>query len=163
MSKSGYSSTTQGEVALAGAGTVLNLLGVKAGTELSVDLLGWWVDFDSITAVDKPVRCGIYICTFATNAPGTNSTTVAIKRNYGRSLGTGFSAAKNWTTAPTAIDTEPLDEFALDANKGMYRYDWPLGQTPDCGLAEGFLIRTLVETGDSTLAVARAGMRYERG
>jgi hypothetical protein len=162
MSKSGYTITTQGEVSMLAAGTVLNLLGVKAGAEFGVDLVGWWIDFDGVTAVDRPIRCGLYPCTFATNAPGTNSTTVVVKQNYGRVAGTGFSGAKNWTTAPTVIETEPFDEFSLDANKGMYRYDWPLGMSPDSPLGQGFLIRTLVETGDTTTAVARAGLKFER-
>jgi hypothetical protein len=163
MAKSGYAITTQGEVSLLAAGTVLNLLGVKAGTDMGVDVISWWVDFDGVTAADKPVRVGLYACTFATNAPGTNSTSVVVKQQYGRVAGTGFTGAKNWTTAPTVIDTEPLDEFSLDANKGIYRYDWPLGQSPDTPLANGVLIRVLVETGDSTAAVARAGLKFERG
>lgn len=163
MSKSGYSITTQGEVALAAAGTVLNLLGVKAGTDQNVDLVSWWIDFDGVTAADKPVRVGLYVCTFATNAPGTNSTSVTVKQQYGRVAGNGFTAAKSWSSAPTVIDSEAVDEFSLDANKGLYRYDWPLGQSPDTPLAQGFLIRLLVETGDTTAAVARAGMKFERG
>lgn len=163
MSKSGYSITTQGEVALASAGTIRDLLGVKAGTDQNVDLVSWWVDFDGIAAADKPVRVGLYVCTFATNPPSTNSTTVVVKQDYGRVAGNGFTAAKNWTTAPTVIDSEPIDEFSLDANKGLFRYDWPLGQTPDTPLSQGFLVRVLVETGDSTSAVARAGLKFERG
>jgi hypothetical protein len=163
MAKSGYSVTTQGEVALAAAGTVLNLLGVKAGTDQNVDLVSWWIDFDGVTAADKPVRVGLYTCTFATNPPGTNSTSVTVKQQYGRVAGNGFTAAKGWSAAPTVIATEPIDEFSLDANKGLYRYDWPLGQSPDCALSEGFLVRVLVETGDSTAAVSRAGLKFERG
>jgi hypothetical protein len=163
MTKSGYTVTTQGEVGLEAAGTVLNLLGVKAGADQNVDVLSWWIDFDSVSAVDKPVRVGLYTCTFATNPPGTNSTSVVVKQKYGRVAGNGFTAAKTWTVAPTVIDTEPLDEFSLDANKGLYRYDWPLGSTPDSPLAQGFVIRTLVETGDTTSAVARAGLKFERG
>lgn len=163
MSKSGYSVTTQGEVALAAAGTVLNLLGVKAGTDQNVDLISWWIDFDGVTAADKPVRVGLYTCTFASNPPGTSSTSVVVKQQYGRVAGNGFSAARSWSSAPTVIDTEPIDEFSLDANKGIYRYDWPLGQTPDSALSQGFLIRVLVETGDSTSAVSRAGLKFERG
>jgi hypothetical protein len=163
MSKSGYAVTTQGEVALAAAGTVLNLLGVKAGVDQNVDLVSWWIDFDGIAAADKPVQVGIYACSFATNAPGTNSTSVVVKQQYGRVVGNGFTAARSWSTAPTVIDTEPIDEFALDANKGLYRYDWPLGSTPDTPLGQGFLVRVRVETGDSTAAVTRAGMKFERG
>jgi hypothetical protein len=163
MSKSGYTITTEGEVALAAAGTVKTVLGVDTGTDMGVDVLSWWVDLDSITAGDKPVKVSLLVCTFATNAPGTNSTSVTVKQAYGRVAGTGFTAAKNWTSEPTTVESQSYDEFSLDSNKGLFRYDSPLGATFDCALGSGFIIRALIESGDTVTAAIRAGMKFERG
>ena len=162
MAKSGYSVTTEGEVTLAAAGTAKTILGVDANSNFGINLLGWWVDFDGVTSSNPPVKLQLLVCTFATNAPGTNSTSVTVKQNYGRLANTGFAAARNWTAEPTVIESQAYDEFALDPVKGLYRYDWPLGQEPDCALDSGFIIRALVETGDSVTAAIRAGMRFER-
>jgi hypothetical protein len=164
MAKSGYTITTEGEVALAAAGTVKTVLGVDSGTDLCPDILSWWVDLNSITAGDHTVKISLLVCTFATNGPGTNSTSVTVKQAYGRVAGTGFTAAKNWTAEPTTVESQSYDEFSLDANKGLWRYDSPLGQTYDCALGSGFIIRALIETGDTvTAASIRAGMKFERG
>ena len=96
MAKSGYSFTSEGEVALAAAGTAKTILGCKATSDFGIDLCSWWVDFDSVTAADKPVKIQLLVCSFATNAPGTNSTSVTVKQNYGRLAGTGISAAKSF-------------------------------------------------------------------
>lgn len=162
MSKSGYSITTEGEVALAAAGTVKTVLGVDANANFGIDLQGFWVDFDGITSSDKPVKIQIAVVTFATNPPGTASTSVTVKQAYGRLASTGFAAAKNWTTEPTVIESQAYDEFSLDANKGLFRYDWPEGKTPDCALDSGFILRALIESGDTVTAAIRAGMRFER-
>ncbi len=160
--KSGYKVHTEGEVALAAAGTVLNVLGVAGNANFGVVLKEVWVDLDGVEASDKPVRISVARCTFATNAPGTNSTSVTVKQCYGRHANTGFAAAKNWTAAPTVIETVADEEFSLDPNKGMFRYPWPLGEESDSALGEGWLVRALVETGDSTSAVIRAGLRVCR-
>lgn len=162
MAKSGYACTTEGEVSLAAAGTVKTVLGVKADADFGVDLKGWWVDFDSVTASDKPAKIQLLVVTFATNAPGTASTSVTVKQLYGRLAATGFTAAKNWTTEPTTVESQAYDEFSLDTTKGLYRYDWPLGETPDAALGSGFIVRVLVESGDTSSGACRAGLRFER-
>jgi len=160
--KSGYKAHTEGEVALAAAGTTLNVLGVAGNANFGVVLKEVWLDFDGTDATNRPVKLFLARCTFATNAPGTASTSVTVKQSYGRHAGTGFTAAKNWTTAPTVIETVAEEEFSLDPNKGMFRYPWPLGEEPDSALGEGWLLRALVESGDTVSASIRAGMRFTR-
>jgi len=160
--KSGYKCHTEGEVALAAAGTTLNVLGVAGNANFGICLKELWFDFDGTTATNNTVRLMLARCTFATNAPGTNSTSVTVKQSYGRHAGTGFAAAKNWTAAPTVIETVAEEEFRLDPNKGMFRYPWPLGEEPDSALGEGWLLRALVETGDTVSATIMAGMRFIR-
>lgn len=160
--KSGYKCHTEGEVALAAAGTVLSVLGVAGNANFGVVLKEVWLDFDGVTSGQRPVRLSLARCTFATNAPGTNSTTVTVKQSYGRHIATGFAAGKTWTAAPTVIETVAEEQFALDPNLGMFRYPWPLGEEPDTALGEGWLLQALVETGDTVSASIRAGLRFAR-
>lgn len=163
MSGSVYTITTEGEVALNAAGTVKTVLGCKGDASTPILLKEWWLDFDGVVASDKPVKCSLLVCTFATNAPGTSSTSVTVKQTSGRNAGTGITAAKAWSAEPTVVESQSYDEFALDANKGLYRYTWPLGDEPDCALGSGFIIRALIENGDAVTAAVRAGMRFARG
>jgi hypothetical protein len=155
-----YKATTEGEVALAAAGTTKSILGIAGNANFGMELKEIWVDFDGVDATNKPVRIIIARSTFATNAPGTASTSVTVIQSRGRHAATGFSAAKNWTTEPTVITAE--EDFSLDPNKGIYRYAWPLGEEPDTVLGSGWVIQALVETGDTVAAAIRAGMRVTR-
>ncbi|MFF0864152.1 hypothetical protein ACFYUV_20505 [Nonomuraea sp. NPDC003560] len=161
MAKSGYSITTEGAVAL-GAATAKTILGVKSGATTAnhgVDLKKFRVSFDGVTASAVPVVVEVCLCSFSANAPGTNSTALAtpgIVQAYGRAPATGFTAAKNWTTEPTALTV--IESFLLTPNGGVVFYDWPLGDTPDSALGEGFAIRC---TAPATVNV-RAGMLFER-
>lgn len=157
MAKNGYAVTTEGAVAL--STSAKSILGVKSGTTTAnhgVDLLGIRVAFDGVTAAATPVLVELCAATFATNSPGTNSTAVSVRQLYGRAAGTGFSAAKNWTSEPTALTV--IDEWLLSPNGGLVIYDWPLGTSPDSPLGEGFVIRC---TADAAVNV-RATMKFER-
>lgn len=141
MAKSGYSSTTEGAVALSAA-TAKSIIGVKSGATTAnhgVDFKKFRVSFDGVTPSAVPVLIEVCAATFATNAPGTNSTSTTVRQDYGRLAGTGFTTAKNWTTEPTVLTV--IEEFTLTPNAGTYAYDWPLGDSPDSALGEGFVIR----------------------
>lgn len=138
MTQRGYSITTEGAVAL-GAGVAKSILGVKAGAAFGVQLKSFEVDFDGVTASAVPVLVEVCGATFATNAPGTASTTVTEIQLYGRVGADGCSSAKTWTTEPTVLTV--LKSFLLTPNGGLVMYQWPLGQEPDCALGEGFAIR----------------------
>lgn len=157
MAKSGYAITTEGAVAL--STSPKSILGVKSGATTAnhgVDLLGIRVAFDGTTASAVPVTIELCAATFATNAPGTNSTSVTVRQRYGRLAGTGFTAAKNWTTEPTVLTV--VEEWLLTPNGGLVIYDWPLGTSPDSPLGEGFVIRC---TAGAAVNV-RATMYFER-
>jgi hypothetical protein len=154
MSKSGYSINTEGEVSLS-AGVSKSVLGALAGSVVGLDLQGFEIDFDGVTASAEPVLVEICYCTFATSPPGTNSTATAEPQLYGRVIAADFTGAKNWTTEPTVITV--LEPFAVDPNKGLFSYDWSLGQTPDCAEADGFVIRCNAPA----IVSCRARMRLE--
>jgi hypothetical protein len=138
MAKCGYSVPTGGTVALAAA-TTKTVLGVKGHANFGLDLKKARIGFDGVTASAVVVTVELCYCTFATNSPGTASTSITPAQGYGRVTAAGFTAAKNWTAEPTAITV--LDEITLDPNKGLLVYDFPLGDTPDSAVAEGFVYR----------------------
>lgn len=157
MSSSGYTIVTgaYSNNALSAA-TAKTVIGVKAHANSGIDLLGFGVDFDGVTASAVPVLCEVCYCTWATNSPGTNSTSVTPAQAYGRVLTAGFTAGRTWTSEPTTLTV--LEDFGLDPNKGLFKYDWPLGNTYDSALGEGFAIRL---TAPATVN-AKAFMRVER-
>lgn len=155
MAKAGYSIVTGGAVALSAA-TAKSILGVKSHANFGLDLKKFKVGFDGVTASAVPVLVELGYCTFATNSPGTNSTSVTPAQLYGRSITVGATAAKTWTTEPTVITV--LGEWLLTPNGGLVFYDFPLGDTPDSAVSEGFVIRC---TAPATVNV-RATMEFER-
>ncbi len=133
-----YSIVTGGAVALSAA-TAKSVLGVKAHANSGIQLLKLRIGFDGVTASAVPVLCELGYCTFATNAPGTNSTSVTPAQTAGRVLTAGFTAGKNWTAEPTVITV--LDEWLLSPNGGAMWLDVPLGTEHDTALGEGLVLR----------------------
>ena len=155
MAACGYSIVTGGAVALTAA-TAKSILGVKAHANSGVQVKSLEVAFDGVTASAVPVLIELCYATFATNSPGTASTSVTPAQNYGRVLTAGFTGGKTWTTEPTVLTV--LKELLLPADKGVLAYQFPLGQEPDSALAEGFVIRC---TAPAAVNV-RASMVVER-
>jgi hypothetical protein len=154
MAKCGYAISTEGEVALSAA-VAKTVLGVRASSTVGLDLKGIEVDFDGVTAANEPVLIEVATCTFATNPPGTNSTGIAETQIYGRLITADFTAAKNWSAEPTVITA--FWPFSLDPNKGLFDYEWPLGETPDCAENAGFIMRLNAPQ----IVSCRARMRLE--
>jgi hypothetical protein len=150
MAKAGYLATTGANVALT-AGTAKSTLGVLAPSTFGGDLVAVRVGLDTATSL----LVELCSCTFATNGPGTNSTSVTMQQIYGRSVTTGFTAARAWTTEPTTITV--LEEWLFTSGATAV-YDVPLGDTYDCAVSTGFVLR-LTAVG---AANARASMKMER-
>jgi hypothetical protein len=158
VAKAGYSIVTGGAVSLS-ASTAKSVLGVRSADDFGIDLKKIWWGFTGTTASEAPVVCELCYATFATNAPGTNSTTLtapAVTQLYGRAITHGVAAAKNWTTEPTVLTV--LTEIPLTPNGGTLLYDAPLGDTPDCAPDHGFVLRF---TAAASVSV-RATMIFER-
>lgn len=157
MAKAGYKASTEGYVALSAAATK-TVLGVVAPAQFGVDLKKIRIGFNGTSATAEPVRVELCYATFATNAPGTNSTSVTVTQGYGRSITAGFTAAKNWTAEPTVLTV--LDEWPLTPAGGLVIYDFPLGDTPDSAVSQGFAIRCITVTGVSPSLLA--SLQFER-
>lgn len=157
MAKAGYSVLTGAEVALSAA-TTKSILGVKSHANFGLDLTMVGVHAlasGSSAPGYEPILVEVCYATWATNAPGTNSTTVTPVQEYGRSIAVGFTAARTWSAEPTVLT--PIDEFMVHPQTGWQVWR-PLGATPDCAVSEGFVIRM---NSDNALSV-RAMMRVER-
>lgn len=158
MAKSMYKVNTEGQVALA-ANTPKTVIGVKAHANSGLNLKSFRVDFDGVTATEKPVLVEVCYCTWATNSPGTNSTSTTPRQIGGRAITAGFTSGKSWTSEPTVLTV--LEEFSFDPNKGLFLYDYSLGDEPDCAVSEGFAVRMTVPSGGAAVN-ARAGLTVER-
>lgn len=155
MSAQGYSVQTEGAVALVAA-TPKTVIGAKANAAGGLQMKSFEVSFDGVAASATPVLVEICYATFATNAPGTNSTSTTPRQLYGRPTAAGFTSAKGWTAEPTVLT--PLKEFLLTPNAGVIAYQFPLGQEPDTALGEGLAIRLTAPAGVN----CRATMSVER-
>jgi hypothetical protein len=154
MAKAGYSVATAAAVALAAA-TAKTVLSVIAPAQFGVDLKKVRVAFDGVTASAVPVLVEIMRSTQA--GAGTSGTAVTVQQVYGPTITAGFTAGSNFSAEPTAltlIDTVPL----LDPNKGIYSYDYPLGDTPDCAVSQAIVIRCTAPA----IVNCRAIMHFER-
>jgi hypothetical protein len=155
-----YAADSEGVVAVAAASTK-TVFGVKADAGHAIDLLFLFFSIDQATptATDKAVFVEFCAITFATNAPGTNSTAVTIDSYAGPRVAETFAGGKNWTAEPTVVTA--LDPFDADPYKFTYREGFPLGESPDFAAAEGFGIRVTNPSGNQSVNV-RAGARWAR-
>lgn len=134
-----YACGTEGAVALTAA-TAKTVCGVKAHANSGVLLKKLKVGFDGVTASAVPVLCEFGYCTWATNSPGTNSTSTTPRQLNGRGMTVGFTSGKTWTSEPTTITANDGDSL-LTPNGGTIWYDIPLGDEWDSALGEGFVVR----------------------
>lgn len=143
MAKCGYSVVVGADVTLTAA-TAKSVLGIKSGAAFGLDLYKIGISFDGVSSTAVPVLVELCYCTWATNSPGTNSTSETPAQGYGRVLAHGITAASNWTTEPTVLSV--LDEWKLHPQMGMK--EWiPLDHTLDCAFGEGFVIRCTADAG----------------
>lgn len=146
--------TIPGNAISVSASTAKTVLGVKAHANSAILLRKVHVSFNSVTAADQPVLVEVMYSTWATNSPGTASTSVTPLQS-GRQLTAGFTAGKTWTSEPTALTL--LDTFYIPPNGGAI-YDLPLGDEYDCALAEGFVVR--VTPGASATSMSFGGSLF---
>jgi hypothetical protein len=138
MAKAGYSAPAAAAVALVG-GAAKTVIGVLAPAQFGVDLQGFSFGFDGVTASAVVVACELCRATFATNPPGTNSTTITPQQEYGPTIVAGFTAASAWSAEPTVLT--PIWRFPIDPNKGFILVERPPGRSWDSPVSNGFAIR----------------------
>jgi hypothetical protein len=138
MAKAGYSAPAAAVVALVGT-VAKSVIGVAAPAQFGVDLTKIRIGCDGATSTAVPMQVELCYATFATNGPGTNSTSITPQQVYGRSITAGFTAASNWTTEPTVLTV--IDAWSLAVYGGLVVYDLPFATTPDSAVSNGFVLR----------------------
>lgn len=138
MASTGYSCTTTADIALAAA-TAKSVLGVVSPSSFGVDFRGFQLSFNGVTASAVSVLWEICQATFATNGPGTNSTSTTVQQVHGRTITAGFTAAQNWTTEPTVLTV--IESDLVTPNAGGFFFDYPLERSPDNAVSTGFVLR----------------------
>lgn len=140
MAASGFSAVNAAAIALTAA-TARTVLGVKAATGQTITLVSYSISFDGVTASAIPALCEICKCTFATNAPGTNSTSITPISMRGPQLTALSTSASTWTATnePTVITV--IDRFDLTPNGGTVLFQFPLGREVENAVGTGFSIR----------------------
>lgn len=138
MAKAGYSAPAAADVALVG-GTAKTIIGVQSPAQFGCDLQGFSLAFDGVTATAVPGLVEVCRATFATNAPGTASTSITVQQEYGPAITAGFTAASAWTTEPTVLT--PIWRMRVDPNKGFVVIERPPGRTWDTPVSNGLVIR----------------------
>lgn len=128
-------------------------VGTVGVTDFIVLFLGYsiWLG-GSAGATGAPAR--LFACTYATNPPGTNSTTEAPFQRDGRVIAaTNITGAQNWTVEPTVKSY--LDTLGdLQPFGGGQRFDDSpdMSRAPDFALASGYGIE--VNTGAAVAETA---------
>jgi hypothetical protein len=118
------------------AATAKSVLGVVATANFGCVLKKYRIAFDGVTASAIPVYVEICNCTFAGAGTATAETVWQV---YGKGITAGFTVFRNYSAEPTVVS--PLDTFTLTPNGGTVIYDYPLGDCPDVGVSNGFVIR----------------------
>jgi hypothetical protein len=157
MARSIYVVQAGADVALVAA-TPKSVLGCRGGAAFALELLQLSVAFDQSGAsapTNEPILVELCYATFATNAPGTNSTSETPLQWSGRVTTHGTTNASNWTTEPTVLTV--LDEFLVHPQAGFKEY-LPLGDMPDTALNEGFAMRITAPNAVN----CRPGFRFAR-
>lgn len=156
MSKTRYSIQTGAAVALSAA-TPKTVLAVLAPAQFGVDLVGYEISFDGVTASNAPVLIEICQLTAASNStPGTGNTTGTVNQVAGRTITAGFTGFYNCTSEPTVLT--PIDSFTITPNGGTIVRDYQAPNTPDTPVSQGIALRLTAPAAVN----ARATLFFER-
>jgi len=121
------------------AATAKTTVGVKAPANQNLDIVAARVSFNGTDSTKVPVLVEWCSITFATNSPGTNSTSVTPVQISGPTTTVQSTAAKAWSTEPTVISV--MDTSYITPAGGVFELLVPTSiQTVVAGGA-GFGIR----------------------
>lgn len=125
--------------------TAKSMLGVKAPANQCVLVRAIWVSFDGVSSTAAPITIEFGNCTFATNGPGTNSTSVTPITTNGRTETIQATAAKLWSTEPTVISVARAITWPIYMGTGLIQL--PLPKPIFIPGGAGFVLRMSLATG----------------
>lgn len=121
------------------AATAKSVVGVKAAANVVLALLEASVSFDGATSSNAPAVCDFNRSTFATNSPGTSSTSLTpVKRDPGRAETIQATAAHTWTTEPTVLTAQHSKD--VGQFNGLYHYINPFASPHIIVGGQGFCL-----------------------
>lgn len=122
------------------ATTAKTVVGVQAATNICLNANEFAFSFDGATSSNAPVVCEICTTTFATNAPGTNSSSqTPAKNDTGRAETIQAVAGNTWTSEPTVVTTYKCID--IGAFNGAYAWIVPFSTPVVCIGGKGLSIR----------------------
>jgi cytochrome c oxidase assembly protein Cox11 len=122
------------------AATAKTVLCVLCPAQFGIDLVGYEIGFDGVTASAVPVLVEICSSTAATNStPGHEQHHGTVNQVSGRAITAGFTGFYNSTSEPTVLT--PIDRFSLTPNGGTIVRDYQAPNTPDTAVSSGFVVR----------------------
>ncbi len=122
------------------ATTTKTVNGIQAATNVAVKGLEMAATFDGATSTNAPTVVDFARCTFATNAPGTNSTATTLqKRDPGRAETLQTIGGNTWTAEPTVVTPQFSRDIA--SYDGSYHYICPQTSPMIIVGGKGFVIR----------------------
>lgn len=120
--------------------TTSTVAGIKTPANQAVTIWGFDIGFDGTTSTNGPAICEVATCTFATNPPGTNSTSVTPQAfDSGRPETIQSTAGKAWTAEPTVI-TSP-EAFLIPSYMGSGIIFQPLAHPITAKGGNGAILR----------------------
>lgn len=126
--------------------TAKSVAGVKTPANQAVRVFGIYIGCDGTNSANGPAIVEICQATFATNAPGTNSTSVTpVALDSGRPETIQSTAAKAWTTEPTVLTVE--EAFYIPAYMGSGLIFYPLSKPLVCKGGGGMVVRVTQQSG----------------
>lgn len=125
------------------AATAKTVVGVKAAANVALKLTEACASMDGATSSNAPAVIDFNRATFATNSPGTASTTftpnaTAGKRDPGRAETVQATCATAWTTEPTVLTAQHSKD--IGQFNGLYHYINPFASPHLIVGGQGFTI-----------------------
>jgi hypothetical protein len=140
MAKAGYAAvpgTTANSAAVAlAAATAKTVLAIVGNAAFGIDVTGFELGFDGVTAGAVPVL--IEICS-STQATAGTTTAGQAAQMYGRTIASGVTVNYNYTAEPTVLTV--VKSFLLTPIGGSIIRDFPFGQTIDFAPSNAVCLR----------------------
>lgn len=131
---------------IAATNTLTTMLGVKNAANQAITLDELDCGFDGTNSANGPGIVDIGFCTFATNSPGTNSTsTTLVASDNGRPETIQSTAGKTWTAQPTVITI--WKSFLVPVYMGSALAPLPLMKPQICKGGTGTVVSTTLPSG----------------
>lgn len=128
--------------------TPKSVAGVKCPANQAIRVFGVYIGCDGTNSANGPAIMEVCHSTWATNSPGTSSTSVTpVAQDSGRPETIQCTAAKSWSAEPTVLTV--LETFYIPAYMGSGLIFYPLSKPMVCKGGGGCVVRVTQQSGVS--------------